>query len=88
MMNFDGYNVPEHTQGALQRYVEHGLMPGDFLVSVLTNDLFGAVARADSMNIHALKDICMFVYNELPSNAWGTRAKVEAFCNDIMANVG
>ena len=87
MMNFDYYDIPEHTRGALERYVHHGLMPGDFLVSVLTNDLFGALGRADKQNLMALRDICMFVYDEMPSNSWGTREKVEAFCKDIMANV-
>ena len=86
MMNFEYYDIPYHTRAALERYVNYGIMPGDFLVSVLTNDLFGAVGRADSQNIHALKDICMFVYNEMPSNCWGTRERVEAFCKDIMAN--
>ena len=43
--------IPEHTKGALDRYVDHGLEPGGFLTAVLTNDLFGAVARADSENI-------------------------------------
>lgn len=87
MNNFEGYNIPEHTRAAIERYLQYGYMPGDFLVCVLTNDLFGAVGRADSENIKALKDICMFVYNEMPSNSWGSWEKVEAFCADIMGNV-
>lgn len=71
--------IPAHTKGALDRYVNHGLLPGDFLMSVLTNDLFGAVARADSANRAALPEICSYVYNELPSDCWGSPDKVDRF---------
>lgn len=69
MSDYD-YNIPAHTKDALDRWVEHGLMPGGFLEAVLTNDLFGAVGRADSLNLPAIKDICSYIYNELPSNCW------------------
>lgn len=89
-LDFTGYNgeqynepfVPEHTREALQRYVEHGNYPGGFLMAVLTNDLFGAVGRADSTNIKYIKDICMFVYNRMPSNSWGNEDKVHKFVEE------
>ncbi len=64
--------IPLRTQQTLKRYVEDGLEPGGFLTSVLCNDLMGAIARADSENIVALKSICQFVYNEIPGSAWGS----------------
>jgi len=64
--------VPEHTRDALLRYRDKGLEPGGFLTSVLTNDLFGAVSRADSENIRALKNICSWVFNRMPSSSWGS----------------
>lgn len=79
-LDFTGYNIPDHTQGAIRRYVEQGLMPGGFLEAVFLNDLMSAVGRADSQNIYALKDICMFVYNEMPAKAWGSRELMEAWC--------
>lgn len=64
--------IPEHTLAALDRYVNHRLQPGGFLTAVLSNDLFGAVSKADSFNKLALTEICQYIYNEVPSNAWGT----------------
>ena len=73
-----GYEgVPEHTRGALLRYRDKGYEPGGFLVSVLTNDLFGAVSRADMHNLPAIKDICSWVYMRMPSPAWGSREAME-----------
>ncbi len=68
--------VPDHTRGALERYVFDHLEPGGFLTSVLSNDLMGAVGRADSQNVMALKEICSFIYNEIPSDCWGSPKKV------------
>lgn len=64
--------IPKHTQAALDRYVNHHILPGGFLTKVLGNDLFGAVSQADSENRAALCDIVEYVYNELPSNCWGS----------------
>ncbi len=64
--------VPARTQEALQRYVQDGIEPGDFLKSVLTNNLHNAIAQADDENLQAIREIVMFVYNHLPSNCWGS----------------
>lgn len=64
--------IPAHTLAALERYVNHHILPGGFLVKVLSNDLFGAVAQADSQNLAALGDIVKYIYNEVPGNAWGS----------------
>ena len=76
-LDFTNYpNIPEYTQGALKQYVEDGLSPGAFLVAVLTNNLMGAIFTGDNNNLKALKEICMFVYNDIPGNAWGTKEKM------------
>ena len=75
-LDFSGYNLPEHTQGALTRWVNEGTYPGGFLESVLSNALFGAIGQADRENTAALRDIVMFVYNEVPASAWGSKEKV------------
>jgi hypothetical protein len=80
---FDGYRVPEHTQDALRNYVEHGLEPGSFLTAVLTNDLFGALGRADYMNKVYLEEICRWIYNEIPADAWGSREAVDLWIERI-----
>lgn len=68
--------IPAYTKAALDRYINHRLAPGSFLTCVLSNDLFGAVGQADSENAVALADIVKHIYNEVPSNAWGSRDAV------------
>ena len=58
---------------------------GGFLAAVLTNDLFGALGRADADNRAALFTICDYVYNELPSICWGSKEKVAAWAQRIAA---
>jgi hypothetical protein len=64
--------IPQHTLAALDRYINHRILPGGFLIKVLSNDLFGAVGQADRENLAALGDIVKYIYNELPGNAWGS----------------
>ena len=78
-LDFSGYNLPEHTEGALRRWVENGIYPGGFLESVLTNDLFGAVGQADRRNIAALPDIVTFIYNRVPQGAWGSKKIMQEY---------
>ncbi len=71
--------IPAHTKAALDRYVEHKMLPGGFLMAVLSNDLFGAVGRADSENLLALPDIVRYVYNQMPADSWGSRDQIFKF---------
>ena len=83
MRKFEGEYavIPELTQGALQRYVEAKIEPGSFLTAVLCNDLFTAMGKADMFNQRALHAICMYIYNEVPGNCWGSKEIV----NDWLA---
>jgi len=63
---------------SLQRWVDYGVPPGGFLLAVLRNDL-GAVTLADAQNFPNIKDIYVYVYNELPSDCWGSDQKVIAW---------
>jgi hypothetical protein len=78
--------IPAHTKAALDRYVEHKILPGGFLMKVLSNDLFGAVGQADSENAAALPEIVKYIYNQLPANAWGSQALVYKFVEDAFYN--
>lgn len=62
---------------SLNRYVEKGIHPGDFLKAVLENNLMEAVGRADHINIRRLPEICKYVYNNIPSLCHGSLEKVE-----------
>ena len=46
---------------------------------MLSNDLFGALQRADHETERAMPAIVRWVYNELPGNAWGSPAAVDAW---------
>ena len=76
MLDFNGYDIPSHTQYALTEFVERGIPVGGFLHSVLSNDLFGALGSADGDNLPALKDITGWIYMNAPQSCWGTEAKV------------
>ena len=64
--------VPDRMLGALQRYVDHGIAPGDFLTAVLSNDLREACGRADDENRHLIFEYVKFLYNNAPSGCWGS----------------
>ena len=89
-LDFTDYEgVPELTRGALERYVEHKFLPGGFLIAVLSNDLMGAVSRADSENIVALRDIVAFIYNRCPIDCWGSEERVWKYLeNDFYSKLG
>ncbi len=71
--------TPLHMMESLERYVEHGILPGNFLQAVLCNDLTMAVGRADSVNIHLIPEYVKYLYNEAPSACWGSPEKVRAW---------
>lgn len=73
----------EHIKGSLSRYVEFGIEPGSFLMAVLTNDLVGAVGRADVENIKRIPEIVRYVYNHLPSGCWGSNEIVEEYIKSV-----
>jgi hypothetical protein len=68
--------LPRHMHGGVQRYVLHGVEPGQFLRALLENNLFKAVAMADDDNLDALAAWCHFLENRVPSACHGSREKV------------
>ena len=67
-------------KGAFQRYFEYGIATGGFLQKVLENDLMSAVGRADENHILRLRNICEFIYNELPVVCYGSPKKFDDWC--------
>ena len=77
-LDFTGFeSIPEHTRGALERYVEHRIPTGSFLYAVLVGDLYTAVERADSVNRQALVALTEFIWRKLPSNIYGNAENIE-----------
>jgi hypothetical protein len=74
--------LPQSLRAGMRRYIEDGVIPGGFLVAVLSDGLSDALGRADEENRKRLYDIVSFVYNEAPGDSWGSRAKVKAWVED------
>jgi len=68
----DYIQVPGHMRENLEGFLEHGWELGGFLYSVLTNDLRGAVKRADGKNRLVLLEWVDFCNSELPGKCWGS----------------
>jgi uncharacterized membrane protein len=77
MMNMT--KIPEYMRGGVERYVEFGIRPGNFLTALFSNDFMGAFMYADATNTAAMKDWANFLYNELPGSCWGSEEEVAAW---------
>jgi len=77
------YPIRHDLLGALERYLNHGIMPGGFMTAVLENNLKEAFARADDTNIENMKNIVGYVYNNIPSDSWGSREAVNAWLESV-----
>ena len=73
------FKIPKRMWCGIQRYIEHGIIPGDFLVSVITNNLKEAFARADDENVHLIEDYLRLFYNHAPNTCWGSPEEMYAW---------
>jgi len=71
--------IPDHMHHAIRAHVVDRHPTGDFLTSLLRNDLKEAVQRADRHNLAQLVDWCQLLYNYCPSACWGTPEKVKTW---------
>jgi hypothetical protein len=72
MYRFNQFYIPDRMMGAIRRYIEHGIVPGEFLCAVIQNDLRETVGRADEENIANLPAYVAYFYNEAPSLCYGS----------------
>lgn len=68
--------VPHVTKKTIDDYVEHGYVPGSFVTAVLENNLMQAFGCADSNNTRYMRNICAYVYNDIPAACHGSPQKV------------
>lgn len=61
---------------ALVAYRDEGKPVGGFLTALLANDLRGACGSADATNRWLLFVYAAFLWNEMPSPAWGSYERV------------
>ncbi len=69
--------LPEHMQAGARRWVEEGVLTGDFLTHLLLNDLTGAFHHADAENAQAMQTWVRWLWNEAPSACWGSQQKID-----------
>ncbi len=69
--NYDTVPV-DYMVGGVQRYIEHGILPGNFLTAVIRNDLRDACGYADENNQRALFEWVSWFRNEAPHDCWGS----------------
>lgn len=78
-MDIDYSILPKHMQDAMRRYMEDGIPPGSFLEAVLSNDLLGALSRADHVNVSLLYAYGEFLYTEAPILSYGCKDRYKAW---------
>jgi len=64
---------------SLERYVKYRIPTGGFLRAVLTNDLMCAIETADEDNLRDIREICMYITNNLPVACYGSEDAVKAW---------
>lgn len=79
MVTSPAERVPFDIQHALRFYNEEGAGVGHFLMAMLDGDLYEAIARADLKNRALIPDIALYIRETLPKEAYGSKAKVNAW---------
>jgi len=67
--------IPPHMKESIVRYLEHGTLPGQFLVQVLSDNLTLAGLAADAENVKLWRAYATIVYY-MPALSVGSREKV------------
>jgi len=83
---FWDYEIPDYMMPGLERYIEKHISPGDFLLSVLSNDFNMACALADNTNAKNLKAYMGYLNNVAPGDCWGSPEKVKAWLERNASN--
>jgi hypothetical protein len=65
------------THEGLERYVRYRIPTGSFLRAVLSNDLMGAMGKADEENREDIFEICQYIHNHLPIACHGSPKAVK-----------
>lgn len=63
----------------IRAYIEDHHPTGGFLAAVISNDLNGAVSRADPSNLINLPAFTAYFYNEAPPECWGSPERMKAW---------
>jgi len=76
-MDYNDYNlIPEHMMISLKEYCDNGRPVGHFLTAIFSNDLRGAVSRADDTNLPLIPTYVCWVHMNAPNGCYGSYEKV------------
>lgn len=75
--------VPEHLRSGLNAYLMDHYKPGDFLCSVLKNDLIGAYRRADMVSLVCLPDIIAYLLACAPAPSFGSNSNFDSWLKNV-----
>jgi hypothetical protein len=73
------FQIPEYMRGGLFRWIENGVLPGNFLTAIIKNDLRRSFEYADDENIFRIHSYIKFLYNWAPGECWGSEEKVKSW---------
>ena len=73
------WQIPARIAGGLARYTLGNIQTGSGLRAILEGDLFETVARCDPEVVANLGNIVRVVNNYIPSGAWGSPKRVDAW---------
>ena len=76
---YRGLRIPEHMTDAVLAYFNDHIEPGGFLRALLRNDFMRAWRSADERNVAAFQVWGAFLFNEAPTDAYGSPEKVKAW---------
>lgn len=68
--------LPCSLRSGMRNYLESGIVPGSFLIAILTNNLFLAFQTADPYNKPQIEDIINWVQENAPWGSWGSPEQV------------
>jgi hypothetical protein len=72
---------------SIDAYVAIGRPVGSFLEAVISNDLSGAIGRADVGALENIPHIVAYLYNDVPGNAWGSKMKYQEWITKFYVDV-
>jgi hypothetical protein len=74
------HGISENVAETLRLYVEHGIEPGGAVFTILENQpVRDVVAYCDDATLAQLRPIIRWLYNDAPSQCWGSRGEVTAW---------
>ena len=79
LLDFSQHKMTEQSKESLYNYFVHGLEPGSFMTAVLSNDLYGAVGRADFVNINLIPVYVKWLLWHAPHGSYGTPEMVRSW---------